>query len=175
MPASRNDPGCTCAPGDAVEYHGHRAACPATPLTPTATDWSPDMSRDEVQPYPVMPGPLDPQRDSEDARYECWFHPAVAAVALGGRHSGGDLDAPAHWLPICEACAKTWHDDVDEDERLPLIPRNGVALSAEQAEAVLARLSYYVENNDESVDEAERDAYDALATGLRALNDQLES
>lgn len=29
--ASRNDPGCTCAVGDAVEYHGHRHSCPCDP------------------------------------------------------------------------------------------------------------------------------------------------
>lgn len=29
MSASRSDHGCTCTPGDAVEYHGHRRNCPA--------------------------------------------------------------------------------------------------------------------------------------------------
>lgn len=144
---------------------------------------NPDMW-DEVQPLPSsLAREVAHHRGYErvygdgtgpDPRLACWFC-GQESVALAPRHSGGDVNLPSHWLPICEDHIKGWKDEEDMGDGLPVIPRNGVALSKEQAESVLARISYYVENNDVGVDEAEVDAYHALATGLAALNTELES
>lgn len=124
---------------------------------------------DETQPYP---GGLARTRAAalEDPRLGCWFC-GEEATALAPRHSGGDDDVPAHWLPVCEHHEAHWHNQAGAGERLPIIPRNGVALTVEQARALHAELRYDADNGNIE-DEVALEAYEAIETGLRALNDE---
>lgn len=101
------------------------------------------------------------------------------SIALAPRHTGGDVDVPAHWVPVCQRHLDTWFEDVTPDERLPVIPRFGLALFADQARALFATkdavkfalgrgyrapaLVGVLPGLDES--------YDALEAGLRAYDD----
>lgn len=135
----------------------------------------------EQQPYPsgeAIAGAKQWAHD-EDPRMGCWFcgHPSVA---LAPRHSGGDEDVPAHWLPVCEQHLEHWHDEVDAGEALPIVPRFGVSLNREQATAARHALIdpygdlRFVPAGTGAM-ELTREAADALETGLRALNHRLES
>lgn len=115
------------------------------------------------------------QRDEgKDPRFACWFC-GEASVALAPTHSGGDEDVPAHWLPVCQSHRDQWHSGIDAAERMPIIPRDGVALSKDQAESASDAIQEWLatdmsgQDNDLMVD-----ARDAIRTGLLALN-KLES
>lgn len=123
----------------------------------------------QVQPRHVGP---NYGTDDPDPRLGCWFC-ATPSVALAPRHTGGDLDLPSHWLPVCQDHLAVWFEEVPEDERLPVIPRFGVVLLRPQAEAVRDTLKYGMDNGkwrDDDADDAELiDAYDALEVGLANL------
>lgn len=119
----------------------------------------------------IAPPPMKGQRDI-DARTECWFCPGVQAVALAPRHTGGDEDEPAHWIPVCEEHLARWHDEVDAHERLPIIPRWGVGLSKEHAEAIYAAICEDTGEMRDSVNQEVdglADALDSLQVSLNAL------
>jgi hypothetical protein len=119
-------------------------------------------------PYP-NPDAIARAKTLPDPRFGCWFCGAES-VAIAPRHSGGDTDVPCHYIPVCTTHAADWYDDVPSGEEMGMIPRDGVFLTREQAESALGRLSYYVDNNDASVDEAEIEAVNALAAGIRGLD-----
>lgn len=131
---------------------------------------------DEVQPYPskyaINNAQIRHATHGDDPRFACWFC-GDPSVAIAPRHSGGDLDVPAHWLPVCEHHCEHWHDEVDAAERMPIIPRNGVVLSKEQAETLYTDLRYDMDNG--RYDAATTEAYDAIEAALRTLNEELES
>lgn len=116
----------------------------------------------DMQPVPER-GPTD----SLDPRLDCWFCPGVTSVALAPRHSGGDEDCPAHWVPVCQRHMEQWHNEIDAEERLPIIPRNGVALSVKQAGEVTALFDYLA--TTDRWDDDLQDVAEAIETGLRAL------
>jgi hypothetical protein len=78
----------------------------------------------EKQPYPSTKACVHADFMAEgghDPRLGCWFC-GNPSVALAGRHSGGDVDVPAHWLPVCDKHLEGWFDDLPTDEeRLPIL------------------------------------------------------
>lgn len=131
------------------------------------------MPRDESQPHPVTPLPGEPVQRKPDARLECWFCPGVESVALAPRHSGGDEDVPAHWLPVCEEHLAGWFGRIENspipaDERLPLIPRDGIALTVSQAQELHARLRFFADEGQ--LDDADLDVLDTIEVGLSHFN-----
>lgn len=76
------------------------------------------MTAAEVQPYPSSDACLRAERNP-DPRLSCWFD-GKPATHVAPRHSGGDVDVPAHWLPVCADHAEAWFHRTPEDERLPL-------------------------------------------------------
>lgn len=102
---------------------------------------------------------------ADDARMECWFCPGVQSVALAPRHTGGDEDRPAHWVPVCDRHYEQWHNEVDAAERLPIIPRVGVVLSVEQAGTLTTHFDYLSQTN--AWDEDFQEIAEAIDTGLR--------
>lgn len=114
--------------------------------------------------------------DDGDPRMRCWFDGAPA-VALAPRNSGGDLDIPAHWLPVCQHHADHWHDETEASERLPLIPRNGVGLTVEHAAVLYAAIcddhGDFRDFVNQDLDALE-EAVDSLHASIRASR-ELES
>lgn len=97
----------------------------------------------------------------------------VQCIALAPQHTGGDVDVAATWVPVCADHLDGWFDDVTDDERLPIIPRDGVMLTPEQARSILAAtredngdnrltINYEVDGLD--------GALDSLDASLRALD-----
>lgn len=130
---------------------------------------------------PTEPWPDNGLYDGTDRRLECWYCPGVQSVALAPRQSAADaVDVPAHWVPVCERHADQWGNETDAADRLPVIPRYGVALSKAQAQVVERWSTTLVEDAErarvedpEAVDwtDADDDALEAIETGLRALRD----
>lgn len=73
---------------------------------------------DEIQPHPPSDAALAAAHNA-DPRLSCWFD-GKPATHVAPRHSSGDLDIPAHWLPVCTTHADQWFFDTPEDERLPI-------------------------------------------------------
>jgi hypothetical protein len=56
-----------------------------------------------------------------DPRLCCEFcDEPTRATMLAPQHTGGDVDRPAHWVPVCDEHFANWYADVGEDERLPV-------------------------------------------------------
>lgn len=98
--------------------------------------------------------------DGKDHRLDCWFC-GEPSSALAPRHTGGDTDVPCHYVPVCVMHAAHWYDEVPEDDQLPMVPREGVILLPEQAEAALETLRVAPWPDD--------DVIQTLAAGLRNL------
>lgn len=67
-----------------------------------------------------------PDAGLPDDRLSCWID-GERAVAVAPRHSGGDTDRAAHWIPVCEEHAERWHDETANDEQLPLFALPGAS------------------------------------------------
>lgn len=134
------------------------------------------MPTNEIQPYPASRACIV-ARATEDPLFGCWFC-GNPSVALAARYSGGDEDVPAHWLPVCATHLENWHADVPDEDSLPVIPREAVALTARQAHVILAAVledgGYLRECVNQEVDGLD-DAIDALQSALRFINPELES
>lgn len=88
-------------------------------------DYAPDMCPycEISQVISFQPDPTaysDIPQDIKDRRTNCWFCPGVTAVAVAPRHSHGDTDIPAHWVPVCASHRDDWYSYVPKDERLPM-------------------------------------------------------
>lgn len=126
-----------------------------------------------MEPHDSQPTPDALGDTAGDPRLSCWFD-GSPSVALAPRHSGGDVDRPAHWVPVCQHHADHWHDETDEAEHLPLIPRFGLALFTDQARALLAAICEDSGDFRDSVNQEVdglHDAVSALVAGLRAYDD----
>lgn len=60
-------------------------------------------------------------RELPDPRFGCWFC-GTQAIAIAPRHSGGDVDVPAHWLPVCQRHRDQWQNETDAAEIMPILP-----------------------------------------------------
>jgi hypothetical protein len=104
-----------------------------------------------------------PDPNADDARLTCWLD-GEPAVAVAPRHSGGDIDCAAHWIPVCLNHALSWWDQTARDERLPMFElpeqrayraeaeyerrrREGRSLDALQATCRCGNPAYTVANN----------------------------
>jgi hypothetical protein len=117
----------------------------------------------EQQPYPCKAA-CETARASEDPIFGCWFC-GTPSVALAARYSGGDEDIPAHWLPVCATHLKGWHDDVADEDALPVIPREGVGLTFPLVRALLAALL----DDDGMTRDAVNDEVEDLDEAITAL------
>jgi hypothetical protein len=111
-----------------------------------------------------------------DPRLSCKFcfvngGTVVMASRIAPQHSGGDEDKPAGWVPVCEAHYSDWYEEIDRDDRLPsfMVAADPIVLTRVQAEAVLARCSYYVDNDGEHADLDEATACVAIETQIKEL------
>lgn len=131
---------------------------------------------DEIQPYPSHAA-ADAAAATEDPLFGCWFCGAPS-VAIAARYSGGDEDVPAHWLPVCATHLENWHADVPDEDSLPVIPREAVALTGQQARVILAAIledgGYLRECVNQEVDGLD-DAITALQSALRFINPEADS
>lgn len=108
-----------------------------------------------------------------DARLHCYFcwhthEEATPATTLAPQHTGGNLEEPAEWRPVCDMHFDGWYDDVDEP--LPafrLVP-DPVVLTLAEAKAVDGMISYRIDH-DEDVDDDDKAAADAIASGINRL------
>lgn len=127
----------------------------------------------DIQPFPssyaITSATLLQIQLGADPRFGCWFC-GDPCVAIAPRESSGNDSVPAHWLPVCGHHCEHWHDETDAAERMPIIPRDGVRLSREQAEVVERVMSHGI-----LMGEAALDALAAIRVGLRALMDRPES
>lgn len=109
---------------------------------------------------------------SADPRLSCEIC-REPSIALAPRHTGGDVDVPAHWVPVCQSHLDRWFDDVTPDERLPVIPRFGLALFVDQARNLLAAICEdngdFRESVNQEVDGLHESVF-ALEVGLRAYD-----
>lgn len=121
-----------------------------------------------------MNDPVYAPHDGQDHRHDCWFC-GEASVAIAPRHTGGDIDVPCHYVPVCQSHLDGWHADLPEDERLPVIPRDGVILSKEQAMAVRLRMHVAIDDDhsgrpiEPEIGRTDIEAIRALDLGLANL------
>lgn len=118
-----------------------------------------------------MDQPTFTPRDGQDHRLDCWFC-GEPSIAVAPRHTGGDIDLPCHFIPVCVEHAAGWYDDVPSGDELPMIPREGVFLPTVHAEALYAALRHdddgdrlYVNREVDNL----FDALDSISAGLRHL------
>lgn len=110
-------------------------------------------------------GPNFRPHDGKDHRLDCWFCGAPS-IATAPQYVGGDIDIPCHFIPVCIDHAADWYEDIPDDEQIPMIPRDGVFLTREQAEAAYEVLNKHLTRDDEMHVEAVH----ALGSGLRGLD-----